>query len=422
MASDHPPDPGDDPTDVLGAAVRELRRRGSADGPQTELIARTQRLLEATAAREQADGLTPSRRFLNRKTLMRIVSTVACLTLIVGLFSLSAPNSAYAEVVEKLRNASNIQYDSYTLVEGTEKRQGLTRTVMLSDGRMHMRTTGPTGDVVIIRNPQTGETMTINHQQKTVSRFTTSDEQVGTDITTGWLDWMRDLKDIDSATSQLPNRMIDGSSARGYEIELEDMSLEVWIDAKTGDLIEVVQDIDLSFGDDESDDARTRVVLSNFILNAKIDESLFAMTTPEGFSEPVPTQQLPKIELDAIKAVLRAVREYAEYTGGTLPPSVADFSKVIPQPASQMKDPTDPKEQERLNAVAMNFGMTLPILANVKSTEYGYLGKGLSTGDGGTLIFWIREEGTIRAIFDDLSTRTLSEEELADMLETLPSK
>lgn len=207
----------------------------------------------------------------------------------------------------------------------------------------------------------------------------------------------------------LGEKGIDGHRAIGYRITNRLQAIDLWGDPKTGLPIRVEWKAAMF--------PNMKMILSDFAFNVKLDESLFRVVPPPGYTiETMHMNAAPGTEKDLIETF----RQYSELTGGALPESLdmpgtvygQAFKNLIGKITAEnmkkrLKEPTPQQKREIMDATAtfahgVAFVLSLPEDANAH-----YAGNGVSKGTPDRPIFWYKPAGSkkYRVIYADLSLR-----------------
>jgi hypothetical protein len=156
-----------------------------------------------------------------------------------------------------------------------------------------------------------------------------------------------------------------------------------------------------------------KVICKNLKFDVPMDESLFSMDVPEGYT-------LQQVELDLLGSTeqdfIEGLRIRAEVFGdGWFPEGVAveDYLKQAPAMTKKAEELGLSDEEE--TELGMKLSRHLLFIRFFKGQgEWHYAGQGVKLGDAETPIFWYRPEGseTYRVIYGDLSVRDVSPENL----------
>jgi len=178
--------------------------------------------------------------------------------------------------------------------------------------------------------------------------------------------------------------------------------MRLWSDPETNLPLRII--IEKIFG-------QTRGVFSNFDFDAVIDESLFSMEVPEGYTQ----QEEAQIDLanTTEEDLIRGLGIWADLTDGLFPPKL-DLGII------QEQEPIiDKKFKERQVADAEQIKTMSQIVRGLKFVQeikgdWHYAGKGIEFGDADTAIFWYRpkDSETYRVIYGDLRVEDVAPEDL----------
>jgi hypothetical protein len=207
----------------------------------------------------------------------------------------------------------------------------------------------------------------------------------------------------DASVESLGTEEIDGRNAVGIRVYIgQSIDMRLWSDPETNLPLRIV--IEKMFG-------QTRAVFSNFDFDAVIDESLFSMEVPEGYTQ----QEQAQIDLanTTEEDLIRGLGIWADLTDGLFPPKL-DMGII------QEQGPIiDKKFKERQVADAEQVKMMMVIVRGLKFVQeikgdWHYAGRGIKFGDADTAIFWYRpkDSETYRVIYGDLGVEDVAPENL----------
>ncbi len=207
----------------------------------------------------------------------------------------------------------------------------------------------------------------------------------------------------------LGEKEIDGRKVVGFRLTGHGGVSDLWGDPKTGMPIRIELTSPLSPN-------MKPVILSDFVFNVEMDESLFSLEPPTGYKVQTTTSDAsPAEEKDLVKTF----RRYSQLSGGAFPDtldlaammkfSVEHFEKSRPRPEKKLNDQQIQEEdQERLNEMKkLTHGIGFVFERLSPDANAHYAGKGVSLGAADTPIFWYRPKDSkkYRVIYADLSVR-----------------
>jgi outer membrane lipoprotein-sorting protein len=193
---------------------------------------------------------------------------------------------AFGDVLNQMKNSS-YTFDMTTISEG--QAQGTSKGMMLKPGIARFDAPELMGGVTTISNFQLGESMIIFHGQKTVMNMkdVPGAEEMPQDsgpfsILLNPIESLWNLQD--GTETSLGEKEIDGQPAVGFSVKKEEKDysgeINVWANKETGIPIRV--EINLHNPDNPSESLSE--VISNFNLGVELDEELFSMKPPEGYT------------------------------------------------------------------------------------------------------------------------------------------
>jgi outer membrane lipoprotein-sorting protein len=199
----------------------------------------------------------------------------------------SVTGVAFGEVLQKIHNSSYTFY--MTIIDKNEPNEPLEMKVHSSgilrwDDRLKMF-----GGLTIIADLNTGNRLLLYQTQKTAAymKDIPGHDEIPDDI--GPFDmFLNPIENLwnlrDGTEKTLGEKNIDGQTAVGFEVQREDKKeigpINVWANKKTGNPIQVEITVYKPVATSESG----KLIMNNFNLDAKLDEKLFSMKPPEGYT------------------------------------------------------------------------------------------------------------------------------------------
>ena len=194
----------------------------------------------------------------------------------------------------------------------------------------------------------------------------------------------------------------------GFRIPKADRETKIWADPDTGLPVRV------EFTSHRR--PKTRKVMSDFRINVDLDESLFSLEVPEGYT-------VDRVKLDVSKTtaedLAQTLRVVAEYNDGTFPDDLQGVDgimgvmfKVANAKHGKGNSPEKMKTLMELSAkVGRGFNFVRELAAD---SDYHYAGKGVKPDAPDTPIFWFKppKSEKYRVIYADLSIKDVSAKNL----------
>ncbi len=379
--------------DLLGAAIHELKSREVPQGPPSELLI----LTHSQVQDDQSSGVgrranTGSPRF-SRSFLMKSYTVAACLAISLGLLSLIQPsNYAFAAVQEEIRKAKTLKYVISVYPKDQTEPPTRMLTMVSAEGRLRMETEDAT--IVNIFDEFRGEHVIINRHAKTLFRISMEKADISLRSETSWIEAFKTIGPDEGV--EIGSKKMEGREVVGYRANLGGDDFEIWVDEELGDLVQMTCN-----GKGFSDDIFTRVAFTDFEFSQLPSPELFSTDLPAGYTE-------TKIELavegeDDVINIVEALTEYSTLMNGEFPNDIRNPTRAIHEISERIDS------RDRLMKLASRLGSVQGYLMSLDEGVFQYRGNGQKVGDGEKIVFWVREEGRIRAIFDDLSVRYVTE-------------
>jgi len=338
------------------------------------------------------------RTIMQNKMRLAAAAAVIVITGLVGVQLMTGTN-AYAKVVEEIRNARTLVY---TLITQSNMGNGETiKTDMAYKEPGYLRTTTIDGYVAIV-NATSGKMISIVPG----SHYTLGDIKNLTNTGgPGPFESIESMKKLpEKADKGLGKKEIDGINCDGYQVTQGDLTTLVWLDTKTGEVVQVEQKYASASGMNR--------IIKNIKFDVDLDDSLFSLEPPAGLKtfgemKDNPAEQSEQIFIDWLKFWA------TNNTDETFPPMVAgsEIAKVTMDMAKQGKlkgeawSKVDPSQMFN----ALLFVAKLP-----QDSNWRYAGNGVKINTPNTPIFWYRPAGSqmYRVIYADLTVREVAEDQL----------
>jgi len=326
------------------------------------------------------------------------------------------PQAEFRRLAAPILQAQNAKYKSTIEIRG----QTRTAEVMVRAPNRNRTESEMFGGfkMVTIMDLEKGKTLLLVPNQKTatVTTLTNRRKEMGAG------DWFLDIRSLLLDARDTPGlkweplgaKDIDGRRAVGYRLSgpgLRDrwprgMGVSLWGDPKTGLPVRI---------EIESRDPgmEYKLSLSGFVLNVDLDESLFSVEPPAGYT--VDRQQYDASPTEE-KDLVETLRQYSRHGGGVFPDKldVRDASRFKGKFTVGRKSGKEPNEQQTKEAmqkelearIKLTKGLTFLDQLPPEADAY-YAGKGVARGAADRPIFWYRPKDAknYRVIYADLSVR-----------------
>ena len=209
------------------------------------------------------------------------------------------------------------------------------------------------------------------------------------------------------ADEVLGEKEIDGRVLEGFRVTQDDIINTVWVDPQTAQLVRVEIEYTNAPG--------MNTIMTDFQFNAELDDSLFSLVPPEGFT-------LLEVRADVSTVTEQDLIEYlrmwsAWTKDGTFPPTFnpVELPKVTAEMIKQGKFGEGETSDQDRRAEAMRMYRGIVFVTQLPAdSNWRYAGENVSYGDADTPVFWYKPDGSVtyRVIYGDLSVKEVAPEDL----------
>jgi outer membrane lipoprotein-sorting protein len=230
------------------------------------------------------------------------------------LFHGGGTTPAFADFIEPILKAKTVKFKATTEMKGPPPVTTTGEVMVLDATRSRFEMEMPDNSkVVVIQDLSQGKQLTLVAGSKTATIFTFASRdrtRADGDILAGLRSLLLDARQKpDVKREPLGEKEIDGRRVVGFQVTIEGFPTSLWGDPKTGLPVR----LEMTAGMDGS----VKGTASDFVFNADMDESLFSVEPPAGY-----TVQYEKIGASPGEEDLIAMfREYGRLTG-TMPDSL----------------------------------------------------------------------------------------------------
>lgn len=299
---------------------------------------------------------------------------------------------SYGAVADQIRAARTIQYHVTATANGVAAPEAASKVFMKEPGHVRIEAAGAT----IITDAAAEQTLSLDPRTKSAHVVTI---KAGAPVPHGGpFDSVESFKKLAEANgTPIADRKIGDVTAKGFELHVNDQQLTMWVDPKTR--------LPLRIESSALAGARqVQVVLSDFVFDQPLDDALFNVTPPPGFTVIKTELNVPN-ERNLAEAVAAILRAYTARTDGRFPNALGDWGDFATVFSKGSPDGTlDPAAQEAL----VNLGTLSAALTGLtKGKDYDYIPGDARLGNADKMVFWSRQKdnGKYRAIFGDLSLK-----------------
>ena len=328
------------------------------------------------------------------KWLVRTALAAAAFVLIGSFFFfLGAQKSAFAEALEKLQQVKAFSFEQ-TVYSKKLNEPTKVKVLVSEDGRQRHEQPGS----VSIMDSNGMMRLHLSDITKTAIVHDAVPGLAGVDQ----LSWFETLKNYKSGERKdLGEKEVDGRTISGTELEIGTHQLNVWVDTESNELYLVEHFFNENHPVQKS-------ISTKFDFDVTVDDSLFSFDIPEGYNESdVDTSFIQSAVMHPEKNIAIALRAFAEASEGKFPKSLENWGDWMP---AMMKTGKPNKE------LAGRVGAMTPFFSGLNSSDYKYRGADLKLDQEKLeIVFWFRKkDGSIQAIYTDLSLGEIGEEDLGE--------
>jgi outer membrane lipoprotein-sorting protein len=398
-------------SDIVDEAFQELRQTPLPEGPDSQALEQTLRAVHQAQQRPHRVSLVERIRHMNKFIKYPVAAAIVLAVLAGGAYIFQGRNAsvagiAFADVRQQIEEAQTMTMTASSEMKVMEKTMpvkmkmyfkspGLMRQEMTMGmaGSPSATTTGgaatpPALTVVTIADipNQKGISLVPGAKKAIVIDFkNVPDEAFAKTKEKNFLEKLKDA--VKGTHEELGEKTIDGRKAKGYRCKTEaNSTMDIWVDPSTGKPIQTEQDLPDKMG---------KFTMTDFVLNPKLDDSLFDTAVPEGYTVEKQTVDFNATEQDLIKGL----GLLAKYCGGVFPKALMPTLELIQQLEKAKPSPEESKE----------FGMCLSKLiafrvVMAQQGEFVYAGEGVKLGAKETPILWYKGKDAkkYRVIYGDL--------------------
>jgi outer membrane lipoprotein-sorting protein len=343
-------------------------------------------------------------RIIMRSPITKIATAAVILVSVVaGIYFLGVPTESvvWADVVRPILTARTVVFNLIT-VEG--ENVPTTRVMNMGTQRVRIEVLSADGKTVqvIVIDYDTFRMLQLIPSKKTAVVIDLKDlPEEPENILEELRNFVTEIQnDPEISVEQLGEKEIDGRVVTGFRARNPDGEFTVWADPQTALPIRIEQTW-----------RQMQFVYTDFQFDIEMDESLFSMEIPEGYSEL--RGELP-IGSSTEQDLVETLRMWAEVILDDAFPE--DFSgQVYVDDVKKNREKFVKLQDEQKMKMAMKMGPGFIFVQLLKpENDWRYVGKNVKLGDAESPVCWYKPIGsqTYRVIYGDLSIRDILEEEL----------
>jgi hypothetical protein len=386
---------------VLTAINRQVDQQEPSDQILTDTLAKMRQAADARP--------TSTKNFLFRITTMTLPQKIAAavaltlggltLWLVFSVFG-GFGNITYAEVAQQIRAAHTMSW--IDTVSGGRMAQPMTmKTLCMEPG--HVRMEMPNGMGEMIMDKTTGKTLILTAAVKTAQVFEVKNPGAEPNPTEDPEAYFRNL--AEQHGEPIEDRQIGDIKAKGFRIESLGYPTTLWVDPTTK--LPLIVESTVTMGQQQM-----KVVMTNFVFDAPMDESLFSLQPPPGYRV---TRMPPMtVVVDVERNAITLLRYYSARSGGTFPASLTDIGELSRFIGQRDAGKDGELDADSENAAAASGGLMVTLGRLKQGTDYDYTPQGVKLGESNKRIFWYykKDAQVYRAIYGDLHAADIAAADL----------
>lgn len=422
----------DQPNDLLKRAIAATRQLPIPGGPSAGVMSQALTALREAASKPQRpflQGITHMPWTTRASALIAVAASVVIMYVV--LSNPAGTSRAFAEVAEALANIKTATWKTNsTVVDNGSANKTVTfaaKSTFLAPAHERTETTAEGETSISISDGQKDKTLILSPSKKTAMYINFKDIPPDSNPIGRTFLGLRDM--VANAQSgkagkveRLGVKAIDGRTAEGYRFKIGVAEVTIWADPKTSLPIRV----DEKSAGTMLSNVNVDIVMSDFEVDVPLDEALFSMDVPAGYTTNEPMQlNMPKDPFTFVKDGLKLA---AEYNGGVFPPTLRGengFDGILGRAMKaeiekHAKGSSDADKFKSIAEVTAKVAGVNAFLSAVPEEYWHYAGKDVRLGTPNRPLLWAKQKTGERCmvIYADLTIRELPSAEAPDLLES----
>jgi len=335
------------------------------------------------------------------KTRYPSAAAAVLVAVLIGWWTLGRPSIAFADVLQNMGEVRTATWNSRTETKGQPPITG--RALYMQPGLMRIELDGPM-KIVMITN---------YHEERGIGLMPDQKKAIPMDFrgTHGQAtppDPFAMAQVIPPGAAELlGDEEVDGHKTTVYRAKLEDQQATFWADARTGLPVKV------EIAHQRAGQPERRTVMTDFHWNPKLDESLFSLTTPEGYEFMQAIDYSHPGEHDLVASL----RVWTELSDGQFPTKLSastldEFASLFIKTGQK-----GPEALKKFMGLHQNFsrGIMFAMRTEQAGLDWHYVGKGVKLGEADKPVAWwkaAKDAPTYRVLYGDLTIKDAKAEDL----------
>jgi outer membrane lipoprotein-sorting protein len=393
------------PADNTENLIKKLRYKAGAEA-HDRILENVIQALDKSEKQKAGAAAPDIWRTIMKSPITKIAAAVVVIVSVIAVIHfLGVPTEgvAWADVVQPILTARTVIFN---VITAKGENVPVTRVMNMGTQRVRGEVLSPDGktvQVIVITDFDALQMLQLVPSKKTAVLIDLKDLPEKPENV---LEEMRNIitklqNDPDVSVEPLGEKEIDGRISKGFRARGPDGEMTVWADPQTALPIRMEQKW-----------RQMQFVCTDFQFDIEMDESLFSMEIPDGYSE-LPSGELP-IASTTEQDLVETLRMWAEIIlDGAFP---EEFSgQVYVDDVNKNRKKFAKLQQEQKVELGLKFGRGFIFVQLLKDeNDWHYVGKDVKLGDAESPVCWYRPEGseTYRVIYGDLRVEDVPPEKL----------
>jgi outer membrane lipoprotein-sorting protein len=396
-------------SDIVDEAFDALRRSQTHEGPSSQAMEQTLQAVRQARLKSNRISLVERIKNMNKLTKYPIAAAIV-LAVLAGaayLFVSHSAGVAFADVKQQIEQAQTMTLTATVDMKGLPKPM-VWKMYFKSPGLMRQEITLEEPPATA---PAATQPMTAMRTQKVISivdvdmpkmkgitlipaqkKAMVTEYNIPPEMLAQAAERQNLLEVLKKAVAgeheDLGAKTIAGRKVKGYRCGKPPVTtMDIWVDASTGDPVQVDQTLPNDTG---------TIIMTDFVVNPKLDDSLFDMSVPEGYAVEKQSFDFMATEEDLIKGV----GLFGKYRAGVFPKALM----LTPELFEELKKVKMSEAQTKEFTMLMGKVMAFQITTMNAGGEFVYAGEGVKLGDKATPVLWYKAKDAkaYRVIYGDL--------------------
>ncbi len=402
--------------DVLERAIDSVMNELIPAEPPRSRVRELAAKVKQTA--EEPCPVTLVERTKDMMTPTKLAIAASVLVVLAGLMSWLSPNQgavmAFDDVVEALLNVQSASWKKTTAVKGLDGKTTRFTGIGMYLAPSHERTETVAGEAksAVIVDGRKDHALVLDVTEKTATVLKFENLPAQSPFGRSFQDLRKLIIDAQSGDSDSFERLgidlVDGRRVGGFRVRRGSIAITLWADPKTSLPVRVEYAT--------TTEPKVREVLTDFQINVNLEESLFSLEVPTGFTEERQTVDLATRPVDHLVAALRYT---AEHNDDMFPDELrgkVGIDGVLQRSTNIAQGKTPAERRKMIMEVAGKLGSAFAVLLSLSPEhDLHYVGKDVKLDAPNKPILWFRvrpkETSNYYVVYADLTIKELSPED-----------